>query len=418
MSNKLTYIKSLDGFRAFLAFFIVVTHWPLDLPISPIGWESMQGFFVLSGFLITRILLDDRDKSLHQSEGNFGGFWKGFMLKRVYRIFPVYFGYLILMYLVRYSMADSKFLYSQTAELEINGIWLWTYLYNFKDIFNHLLGWQMAESKFFTHLWSLALEEQFYIFFPFIVYFVRGRALKITIVAMIIIPFFTRIIGYPYLQAIAEANNYSPQWAILNIYRNFFFQFDSLALGAAAAIFNIHHIKNPRIWFFAILSLLIGAYIYNGYLIMQFEGVNTAIIPSFLTNGNKVNLLGLMYVMGHPELLGQYYQYIYMFNLVNWVTFFIIVCAATNQPILRRVFENDAIVYLGKISYGTYVYHLAIMQVFFFMVKKILFLPPPGYFLWLQFIYFIVIMCIVYCVSHLSYKYYELYFLKLKSKIK
>jgi len=418
MSEKLSYIKSLDGLRAFLAFFIVLLHWTLDVPFAPIGWESMQGFFVLSGFLITRILLNDRDKNLHEGGAKFGGFMKGFMLKRVYRIFPVYFGYLIVMYMVRYGMADSKFFYSQTAELDINGVWLWTYLYNFKDIFNHLLGWPMAESKFFAHLWSLALEEQFYIFFPFIIYFVRGKALKITIVAMIIIPFFTRIVGFPYLQAIAEANQYNPQWAILNIYRNFFFQFDSLALGAAAAIFNIHLIKNPRVWFFALLTLLIGAYVYNGYLFMQFEGVNTAILPPHLTSGNKVNFLGLIYVLGHPELLGQYYQYIYMFNLVNWVTFFIIVCAVTNQPILRSVFENNAIVYLGKISYGTYVYHLAIMQVFFFMVKKFLFLPPSGHLLWLHFTYFIVYLGIVYFLAHLSYKYYEMYFLKLKSKIK
>jgi len=340
MAKKLSYIKSLDGMRAIFAVAVILTHWSLDLPISPIGWESMQVFFILSGFLITSVLLHERDKTIQHENPRFGGFMKAFMLKRVFRIFPVYFGYLFVMYLVRYGLADVKFFYNQTAELDTNGIWLLTYLYNLKDIFNHMLGWPMAESQFFAHLWSLAMEEQFYVFFPFIIYFIRGKALKITILAMIIIPFFTRLFGYPYLNSIAEANNYGENWAILNIYRNLFFQFDSLALGAAAAIFNVHQIKYPRRWFFGLLTLLIGFYIYNGYQLMQINDPSVAVLANIFTNEDSLSIFGWLNFMGHPEYLKHNFQYVYMFNLVNLVAFFMIVCAVVGQPILKRVFDR------------------------------------------------------------------------------
>jgi peptidoglycan/LPS O-acetylase OafA/YrhL len=143
-----------------------------------------------------------------------------------------------------------------------------------------------------------------------------------------------------------------------------------------------------------------------------------ALLPGIFTNGDSVNFLGLLYILGHPELLNQHYQYIYMFNLVNLVMFFLIVCAIVGQPIAKWLFENKAIVYLGKISYGTYVYHLALMQFFFYVVKRVAFVPPSGHFYWLQIVYFIIYMSLLYFISHLSYKYFELYFLKLKNKIK
>jgi peptidoglycan/LPS O-acetylase OafA/YrhL len=418
MANKFSYIKSLDGMRGLFALFVVIAHWPLDLPFAPIGWESMQLFFILSGYLITSVLLNEKDKTLALENPRFGGYMKAFMLKRVFRIFPIYFGYLFIMFLVRYGLSDIKFFYNQTVELDTNGIWLMTYLYNLKDIFNHILGWQMAESLFFTHLWSLAMEEQFYVIFPFIIYFTRGKALKIIVLSMIIIPFFTRVFGYPYLNSIAEANNYGEHWAILNVYRNLFFQMDSLAFGAAAAIFNVHQIKNPRLWFYMLLVPLLGAYLYNGYLIMQIADPSVSTLANIFSNGDHLSVLGWLSLMAHPESLNQNYQYAYMFTLVNSVVFLMIVCAIVGKPILKVVFENKAVVYIGKISYSTYVFHLALIQVFFFVIKKFAFVPPPGHLYWLQILYFIVYLAILYFVSHLSYKYYEMYFLRLKSKVK
>jgi peptidoglycan/LPS O-acetylase OafA/YrhL len=416
MSQQLGYIKSFDGMRGFFALLIIMTHWPLDMPISPIGWEGLQLFFVLSGFLITRILLNERAKPIYQNEVSFGGFMKKFMTKRAFRIFPLYFAYIILMYLVRFGMSDSKFFSGQTAELEVNGIWLWTYLYNFKDFFNHLLGWEMVETPFFAHLWSLSLEEQFYVFFPFIVFFVRGKALKITIVAMIIIPIITRIIGYPYLEGIAEANNYREQWAILNIYRNIFFQFDSLAIGAAAAIFDVQKIKNPRAWLFAIVAILFSAYAFNCYSLTQIADPSVKMLPKMYHDGESLNVLGYIFWMGYPEILKNNYQYAYMFTLINFTAFFMLVCSVQGNSVLKFIFENKVFVYLGKISYGTYVFHFAFMQFFFFVIKKYAFIPPLGHFLWLQVVYFIVYILILYFIAHLSFKYFEMYFLNMKSK--
>ncbi|MCB0503143.1 MAG: acyltransferase [Bacteroidetes bacterium] len=415
--QQLSYIKSFDGMRGVFALCVITAHWSLDLPILPIGWEGLQIFFVLSGFLITRILLNEREKPAYRPEGQFGGFMKQFMLKRVFRIFPLYFSYVLLMYALRYGLGDMKFIQNQTAELEVNGIWLLTYLYNFKDVLNHLLGWPMAESPFFTHLWSLAVEEQFYVFFPFIIYFVRGRALKVTIVAMIVIPFVTRIFGYPYLAAIAEANHYGHDWAILNIYRNFFFQFDSLAIGAAAAIFDVSKIKNVRVWFFVVLALIVGSYAYNGYLMMQVVYDNTDHIASIFKTGNSMSILGYINILGHPEMLTFNHQYIYVFSLVNLAGFFMVACSVQRKTVFKFLFESKVFVYLGKISYGTYVFHFAFMQFFLFLAKKFAFVPPSGHMYPVQVLYFLIYLGFLYGLAHLSFKYFEMFFLNLKKKI-
>jgi peptidoglycan/LPS O-acetylase OafA/YrhL len=57
--------------RAVFAFAVILTHWSLNLPLSPIGWESMQMFFILSGYLITSVLLSEREKAYERTRPNF-----------------------------------------------------------------------------------------------------------------------------------------------------------------------------------------------------------------------------------------------------------------------------------------------------------------------------------------------------------
>src|SRR5471030_1408176 len=82
--EKLDYLPGLDGIRALAAFLVIFTHWPNNSISLKFGWIGVNIFFVLSGFLITRILV-------HEKYRKFKPYLYNFFLKRVLRIFPVYY---------------------------------------------------------------------------------------------------------------------------------------------------------------------------------------------------------------------------------------------------------------------------------------------------------------------------------------
>src|SRR5512137_2924489 len=120
------------------------------------GWAGVDLFFVLSGFLITGILLDARGGP---------GYFRAFYARRVLRIFPLYYAYLAVLFL-----AVPALLPALDVRRETQG-WLWTYLGNV--LFAREGGFQA--SPFTGHFWSLAVEEQFYLFWPFLVWLLPRR---------------------------------------------------------------------------------------------------------------------------------------------------------------------------------------------------------------------------------------------------
>ena len=399
----------MDGQRAFFCITIMLAHWDLAFPIAPIGWECLQTFFVLSGFLITRILLVERERI-----PRFGKFMKVFVAKRSFRIFPLYFAYLGFWTLARWLMEDSTFIQNQTRELEHSGIWMWTYLYNFKSWFNFHAGVPFEDTRFFAHLWSLSVEEQFYLFFPFVVFFLRGKWLKGAIILLLILPQFTRIFGYPWLLS----HNDDPTWAVLLIYRNIVFQYDALAMGAALAIFNFAWIKRPKLWFWITIGVILVIDVINFPYVRDYI-TDVSVIPFqiFITDG-QMNWLGYIHALGHPELLQVNHAYAYMIPLVNIACFLMVLASIRGDSLMKWLFEHRFMIYLGKISYGMYVYHFATMV--FFM--KVLRATLPDTFIhghyWLHIPFFCLYVASVILVSHLSFKYFESFFLRIKNRIR
>lgn len=161
-----------------LAILVVVIHnasWVLDPAdgfllellgtVTASGWVGVQLFFVLSGFLITGILLGTR-RSEH--------YFRYFYVRRVLRIFPLYYATLALAFLVAPILADPD--WSEVALQK--QVWYWTYLSNWSDPFGH-------DIHGLPHFWSLAVEEQFYLLWPFIVYALAPRRLAALCVALI-----------------------------------------------------------------------------------------------------------------------------------------------------------------------------------------------------------------------------------------
>lgn len=147
MQKKLDFLINLEGLRAFAVISVMISHWinTSYLFKIPFGHAGVQVFFVLSGFLITRILLHERaqNKKLNKS-------LKTFYIRRTLRIFPLY--YLVLALLIALNV----------GEIRSGALWHLTYTSNFYNLAQQ--GWQFP-----SHFWSLAVEEQFYLVWPLII---------------------------------------------------------------------------------------------------------------------------------------------------------------------------------------------------------------------------------------------------------
>jgi peptidoglycan/LPS O-acetylase OafA/YrhL len=209
------HLPALDGLRG-IAILLVLAHnfGFLDHPTGPLGrdtsfafstgWIGVQLFFVLSGFLITGILLDTNGASNYLS---------AFFSRRVLRIFPLYYGTLFLAFVVWPALGTlpPRFAHDQPHQ-----IWLWTYLSNWVSPLP-------SGSEALPHYWSLGVEEQFYLVWPFLM---RGRApagaLRLSL-AVAVASFVTRVA----LHAAGVSSG--------AIYTFTVTRMDALAAGAAAA---------------------------------------------------------------------------------------------------------------------------------------------------------------------------------------
>lgn len=214
------HMPALDGIRG-LAILLVMAHnfnllehtegalaKGTELVLN-FGWVGVQLFFVLSGFLITNILLSTKQSS---------NYFRSFFGRRAVRIFPLYYLSLAIG-LIAYPLISGDSL----AGAE-NQIWLWTYLSNWAAP----LGNEVAA---YPHMWSLAVEEQFYLVWPLIVFFLSRRGLLGVCLGLTAVALAARI-GIRFYGLPPEA---AYQFTICRI--------DAIALGAVGAL----ALRNPAI---------------------------------------------------------------------------------------------------------------------------------------------------------------------------
>jgi len=180
-------VPELDGLRGIAVLTVMIYHFSIVknvtnlgidnayYRIAAMGWAGVDLFFVLSGFLITGILLEAKSRSPH--------YFRSFYLRRVLRIFPLYYAYLAAFFIVFPLFAGRVLGPAQMAhfeELEKIQAWLWLYASNLWTFFEGVHT-GLATS----HFWSLAIEEQFYLIWPLVVFLVTRDALRRTCVIMI-----------------------------------------------------------------------------------------------------------------------------------------------------------------------------------------------------------------------------------------
>jgi peptidoglycan/LPS O-acetylase OafA/YrhL len=208
-------MPGLDGLRGLAIAGVLACHftnaWPgsaaLDrgaMEVFGLGWAGVDLFFVLSGFLITGILVDQVGAP---------GWWGGFLLRRVLRIFPLYYLALALFGLFGPSLGlIDRWTFGRW------GFWYWSYLGN----------WAYAARQVIpplSHFWSLGVEEQFYLFWPLVVLAARGKRLAVLSAGLVVLS--------PALRAwIVHGSG----WPVGSAFRVTIGRLDGLAMGALLAV--------------------------------------------------------------------------------------------------------------------------------------------------------------------------------------
>jgi len=183
-------LPGLDGVRGLAILSVIVFHTPgiaatgstvgkVITHIANLGWVGVDLFFVLSGFLITGILIDERDSP---------SYFRTFFSRRILRIVPVYVVFVLFsIWLAPTLQVSTPEAASKIRELQP---WYWTYLVNVR-IATH--GWSSV-GEGTTHLWSLCVEEQFYLLWPIAVYALSPKSLPRLAIACVVIAELSRIV--------------------------------------------------------------------------------------------------------------------------------------------------------------------------------------------------------------------------------
>jgi len=363
VSSKRHYV-ALDGMRGLAILLVFFQHYG-DLSYSSSGalrligliknggWMGVDLFFVLSGFLITGILFDTRHRARY---------FLSFYIRRALRLFPVFYGVAALLLIV------TPFFHLHWRPLQA---WYLFYAANFLQLHDFSLSF-VGPFKL-MHLWSLALEEQFYFVWPLVVLLVRDRLslVKVAIGIAIVAP----------LLRIALVNLHVPA---LVIYYQLPTRMDGFAVGGALALLVRDHdlavlAKPSKVIFPVCVSILLGLALARGSL--RFDD------PWMIQVGYST--LAIMFGS-------------------------LLILALQSEGLVPRVFHWSVLRFFGLISYGFYVYHELIHDltkpIYNTYVNHLHSLAIAGV------LYTASVLAIVTGLSFLSYRYFEAPFLRLKPK--
>ncbi len=292
---KTNRIDQLDGVRA-LAIGAVFLHHAFGVKML---WAGVDLFFVLSGFLITGVLLGSKDKSLR---GYFGHFYQ----RRARRILPPYAILLLV------------------TSLLLGIAWMsrW-YFYLF--LMNVLVAWQLPEPKPLEVLWSLAVEEQFYLVWPFVIFFLSETAIAWTAGTLVVLAPLLRWYFTPFF------------WSHWAVYALMPFRMDLLAAGALLALLW----RRNKPW------------------IERYGAFGLALLAA-----SSVGLLALGRIPGFSTFANNAGANVWIYELCLFASVGVILWALSGR--LVQVLRWPPMTYLGRISYTVYLVHTLVL----FTVRK------------------------------------------------
>jgi peptidoglycan/LPS O-acetylase OafA/YrhL len=318
------HIKPLDGVRGAAILLVMIFHFSREGSlefshrstsfidhayegVAAIGWCGVDLFFVLSGFLITGILWDAKEGT---------GYFRNFYARRVLRIFPLYYAFLIGLFIVLPLIPAIDW----NAPLK-DQIWFWFYLPNLEKIL--VSGYHENTFHFATtHLWSLAVEEQFYFVWPAVVLtFSRRNLIRICglcIVTALLLRTGIRVAGI------------TPEAA----YRLMPARMDALAVGALVALAarNRDDLAAALRWMRPVVAVA-------AVVLIALAIARTGLHP----DDAWVETIGFTALAG----------------LFGAAVLYAVTCAPGSKT--SRALSHPALTWMGKYSYGIYIIHLPVV---------------------------------------------------------
>ncbi|MDM0045115.1 acyltransferase [Variovorax dokdonensis] len=309
-----SHVRALDGIRGVAILLVLIYHLgnsvggefglPRIFRLAAFGWVGVDLFFVLSGFLITGILYDSKSHS---------HFFKNFYMRRALRIFPLYFSALIFLLLLRTAW-PSLGLYGQASDG-----WLWVYLANVVIAVQGFGAFGLMD-----HFWSLAIEEQFYLMWPFVVYALDRRgAMRVALAMCLAAPLLRTML--------AVTTDNSPAIYVLSPMR-----MDSLAMGALLSLairgpdaVDPGRLVRPALWTVVSATVVVAAIV----LATRDLSAHSWAMETF--GLSAVSMIGVSLIV-----------------------------LSLASPV-KRFFEHGVLRWFGKYSYGLYVWHPILWMIIF-----------------------------------------------------
>ena len=357
-----TYHPSLDILRGIAITFVVLFHCFGTVSFFRFGWMGVDLFFVLSGYLITDLLLHSRGNK---------HFFRNFYVRRALRIFPLYY----LTIFVFFNLGSLTFSNQETGSAfgyyAHHSMWFWTFTQNWLFSMDG-----PPPMPYLSHFWSLAVEEQFYLLWPFLIFFVKNlNLLKKIIITLVVVAVVIRCsmwINEAQLQA---------------YYCNTLARMDSLLLGCLLAV----HMKQ-------------GLQVRMRYIHLAITGFLALILFSLFLYGN----------LSHKNLLFASVGYTCTACFFTALLYLLIKNESLLLPFTNRL---QPVRFIGKISFGIYVYHLPIYLLLHYFIFKYLANNPNLFYTQSLFISSLSIILTI-LASSLSFYLLEKPILNLKSRFR
>jgi peptidoglycan/LPS O-acetylase OafA/YrhL len=284
--------KDIQGLRAVALVLVLLAHW--DVPYMGFGYIGVDIFFVISGYLITGVLMS----RMHSSD--FLSFYAG----RFKRLLPALLVMLIVVLMLSFFINPPSMQMRNIFEASAAALWMSNIHYAFSDQ-NYFDG---DNTSLFLHTWSLGVEEQFYLIWPFVVfYFIKYRNNYLVITASI---FFASLMAACYFLITSPVQSY------------YMMPFRIWQFSAGAVVFllslktNFSLHKKNLVWFEAVLLLMAISFF------------------CYLKDYLLINTLFIVILVSFILLIGSY-----------------------KNGCLFRVLESKPLVWVGDRSYSIYLWH-------------------------------------------------------------
>ena len=365
MNNK--YLPGLDSLRFFAAFFVIVSHanqsviklgvaLPVTLlPVFEKGGDAVDFFFTLSGFLITYLLIQERKTKNTIS-------LKKFYLRRVFRIWPLYFivlalGFTFFCFVYPLIFKESFFKFNVWHGLLLFVFFLPNYVAK-----NYAVG-------LLNPLWSIGVEEQFYLFWAPLMKWFGGNSLRLISLFLLASTLFS----------FAVSHNW---FAVAQNWKNFFatLKFHNMAVGCMFAHILYHA--------------------HSRYM--------ASILTHKACQALVIAALAYHYLVGF-RFLANPLQDIFMSVLYG-----LLILNVSSIPNKLIDLEIKPLLYLGRISYGLYMYHMLADYFLRFSFSK--FVPCTSFPAVAMVSYFVLLLGLTIAISSFSFFFVEKYFINLKHR--